>query len=133
MLNESGLSLICNRLQSNEDHATPRHSRPHPGHPHLDRYDTARLVDTLVEDASADGRIAGLFDNFSASTPWLFLDIDREKAVSIGVSMQDIIDTLQIQLGSYYVNNFSRFGRSWQVKVMADAGFRSTEIGRAHV
>ena len=82
-------------------------------------------VDALVDTASTDTRITGLFDNFSASTPWLFLDIDREKAVSIGVSMQNIIDTLQIQLGSYYVNNFNRFGRSWQVNVQAEGSHRT--------
>jgi multidrug efflux pump subunit AcrB len=68
--------------------------------------------------------LSGLFSNFSASTPWLFLDIDRDKAASLGVSLKDLFETLQFQLGSYYVNNFNRFGRSWQVNVQADAGHR---------
>ena len=81
-------------------------------------------VTALIEEGSGDPRLRGLFGNFSASTPWLFLDIDREKAMSVGVTMQDIIDTLQIQLGSFYVNNFNRFGRSWQVNIQAEGTHR---------
>jgi multidrug efflux pump len=58
------------------------------------------------------------------SAPWLFLDIDRDKAAAAGVKLQDLFETLQVQLGSYYVNNFNRFGRSWQVNVQADARHR---------
>jgi hydrophobe/amphiphile efflux-1 (HAE1) family protein len=84
----------------------------------------------VVRAGQDDDRLAGLFTNFSARTPWLFLDIDRDKAVAVGVSLEDLFETLQVQLGSYYVNNFNRFGRSWQVNVQADAGHRG-DIRRA--
>ncbi|RLS78500.1 MAG: efflux RND transporter permease subunit [Planctomycetota bacterium] len=84
----------------------------------------------VVRAGQDDVRLTGLFTNFSASTPWLFLDIDRDKAAAVGVSLKDLFETLQVQLGSYYINNFNRFGRSWQVNVQADAGHRG-DIRRA--
>ncbi len=84
----------------------------------------------VVQAGQEDGRLTGLFTNFSASTPWLFLDIDREKTAAVGVKLEDLFETLQVQLGSYYINNFNRFGRSWQVNVQADAGHRG-DIRRA--
>ncbi len=84
----------------------------------------------LVQAAKEDERLTGLFTNYSASAPWLFLDIDREKAAATGVPLKDLFETLQVQLGSYYVNNFNRFGRSWQVNVQADAQHRG-DIKRA--
>ncbi|NBW86489.1 MAG: efflux RND transporter permease subunit, partial [Planctomycetia bacterium] len=84
----------------------------------------------MVRAGQDDNRLTGLFTNFSASTPWLFLDIDRDKAAAVGVSLKDLFETLQVQLGSYYINNFNRFGRSWQVNVQADAGHRG-DIRRA--
>ena len=83
-----------------------------------------QTADRIVESGQEDTRLRGLFSNFSASTPWLFLDIDRDKTAAVGVSMKDLFDTLQIQLGSYYVNNFNRFGRSWQVNLQADGSHR---------
>ena len=83
-----------------------------------------QAADAVVQSGGDDVRLRGLFTNFSAATPWLFLDIDRDKAAALGVSMQDLIDTLQIQLGSFYVNNFNRFGRSWQVNMQADGSHR---------
>ena len=96
-------------------------------------YGAAQLeqaADSMVQAGRDDGRLAGLFTNFAASTPWLFLDIDRDKTAAVGVKLQDLFETLQLQLGSYYVNNFNRFGRSWQVNVQADAGHRG-DIRRA--
>ena len=84
----------------------------------------------MVQAGQEDGRLTGLFTNFSASTPWLFLDIDREKTAAVGVKLEDLFETLQVQLGSYYINNFNRFGRSWQVNVQADAVHRG-DIRRA--
>nr|MCS5616917.1 efflux RND transporter permease subunit [Pirellulales bacterium] len=83
-----------------------------------------QVTSTLIADCRADGRLTGLFTNYSASAPWLFLDIDREKAAAVGVPLADLFETLQLQLGSYYINNFNRFGRSWQVNVQADARHR---------
>ena len=57
-------------------------------------------------------------------TPWLYLDIDRSQCLALGVQVSDIFNTLQFYLGSYYVNNFNEFGRTWQVNVQADQRFR---------
>ena len=84
----------------------------------------------VVRSCGEDRRLSSLFTNFSASTPWLFLDIDRDKAAAVGVSLKNLFETLQFQLGSYYVNNFNRFGRSWQVNVQADARHRG-DVRRA--
>jgi multidrug efflux pump len=81
-------------------------------------------ADAVVLSGSDDPRIRGLFSNFTATTPWLFLDIDRDKAAALGISTEDIFQTLQIHLGSFYVNNFNRFGRSWQVNIQADSSHR---------
>jgi len=78
----------------------------------------------VVRSCAGDARLTGLFTNYSSSSPWLFLDIDREKAAALGVSIKSLFETLQFHLGSYYVNNFNRFGRSWQVNVQADAAHR---------
>ena len=70
---------------------------------------------------AAAPRWRGLFSSFRADTPWLFLDIDRTQAKVQGVSMAEIFTTLQVYLGSLYVNDFNRNGRTWQVNVQADA------------
>src|SRR5262249_35067876 len=62
---------------------------------------------------------------FRANTPQLYFDIDRTKAKSMGVSIDDLNQTLQVYLGSYYVNNFNEFGRFWQVNVQAEGIFRN--------
>ncbi len=62
---------------------------------------------------------------FRSNIPQLFLDIDRKKVASLGVSFDDLNATLEIYLGSLYVNNFNQFGRDWQVNLQADGQFRS--------
>ncbi len=68
--------------------------------------------------------LEGLFTSFRAQTPWLELNIDRDQAKRLGLSISDIFDTLQDQIGSYYVNDFNKFGRTWQVNVQAKEDFR---------
>ena len=68
--------------------------------------------------------LKGMFTSAGADTPWLYLDIDRDKCRSLGVQVSDIFNTLEVYLGSYYVNNFNEFGRTWQVNVQADPNFR---------
>jgi multidrug efflux pump subunit AcrB len=68
--------------------------------------------------------LQGLFTSFRANTPWLYLDIDRDKVKLAGVSIAELFNTLQVYLGSLYVNDFNRFGRTWQVNVQGDAHFR---------
>ena len=65
-----------------------------------------------------------VYPTFRASTPQLYLDVDRLKAKSMGVPLTDIFDTLQIYLGSLYVNDLNLFGRTYHVTAQADAPFR---------
>ena len=61
---------------------------------------------------------------FRANTPQLYVDIDRTKCKMIGVPLSDVFDTLQVELGGLYVNDFNQFGRTWQVNAQADIPFR---------
>src|SRR5215470_6493158 len=83
-------------------------------------------VENVIHAGGAQPGLVGLFSSFRASQPQLYVDIDRTKAKSLGVALDDVFATLQVYLGSSYVNDFTRFGRNWQVNVQADS-----EIGRA--
>ena len=87
------------------------------------RSPTGSSRDSQTAAALADA-LQGLFTSFRANTPWLYLDIDRDKAKLAGVSIAELFNTLQVYLGSLYVNDFNRFGRTWQVNVQGDANFR---------
>jgi multidrug efflux pump len=67
--------------------------------------------------------------------PQLYADLDRAKAEQLGVSVTDVFETLQIYLGSLYVNDFNAFGRTYSVRVQADAKFRAQpeDIGQLKV
>ena len=78
----------------------------------------------LMGQAAKDPRLQGVYTTFRANTPQLYLDVDRLKAKSMGVPLSDIFDTLQIYLGSLYVNDFNLFGRTYHVTAQADAPFR---------
>jgi len=69
--------------------------------------------------------LAGVFSSFQINVPQLFADVDRAKAKRMGVALTDVFDTMQINLGSLYVNDFNRFGRTYRVVVQADAPYRS--------
>ncbi|MEO7403932.1 MAG: efflux RND transporter permease subunit, partial [Burkholderiales bacterium] len=69
--------------------------------------------------------LAQVFSGFQINVPQLNADVDRVKAKRMGVAVTDVYDTMQIYLGSLYVNDFNRFGRTYQVIVQADAPFRS--------
>ena len=83
-----------------------------------------QVSDAIVQQGNATPGLQGLFNSSRVNTPWLYLDIDRTKCMAVGVTVKDVFDTLQVYLGSYYVNLFNEFGRSWQVNIMADAKFR---------
>ena len=82
-----------------------------------------------VQNAMNDGRqrkeLAGLFSSFQVSVPQIDADVDRERAKTYGVDLTELFDTLQIYLGSLYVNDFNRFGRTYQVNVQAESKFRT--------
>ncbi|QRM57730.1 efflux RND transporter permease subunit [Sinorhizobium sp. BG8] len=79
--------------------------------------------------------LAGLFSSFQINVPQLYADLDRAKAEQLGVSVTDVFETLQIYLGSLYVNDFNAFGRTYSVRVQADAKFRARaeDIGQLKV
>jgi multidrug efflux pump subunit AcrB len=80
----------------------------------------------IVTDGDEDPKLQGLFTSFRADTPWLELIIDREQAKDRGVSIDDIRTTLESTVGPYYINDFNRFGRTWQVTVQAMDVFRQS-------
>jgi gold/copper resistance efflux pump len=75
--------------------------------------------------ASKDPRLVGLFSGYQTGVPQLALNVDREKALAMGVPLEAIYQSLQVYLGSLYVNDFNFLGRAWQVNVQADAPFRA--------
>jgi multidrug efflux pump len=79
----------------------------------------------IVADGNETPELTGLFNSSGFSTPWVYLNIDRDKCMALGVPVSDVLNTLQVYLGSYYVNNFNNFGRTWQVIAQADAAFRA--------
>ena len=81
-------------------------------------------ADRIVERGNRTPGLDGLTNNSGSTTPWLYLEIDRSKCRALGVQVGDIFSTLQVYLGSYYVNNFNEFGRTWQVNIQADPKFR---------
>ncbi len=89
----------------------------------------------LVGRAWQTPGLAGVFSGYQINVPQLYADVDRVKAKRMGVSVTDIFDTMQVYLGSLYVNDFNRFGRTYQVKLQADAPFRmrAEDIGQLKV
>jgi hydrophobe/amphiphile efflux-1 (HAE1) family protein len=71
----------------------------------------------LLAAANADPRLRRVFTTFTATNPSIFLDIDREKAQALGLSITDIFTALQATLGGIYINDFNLFGRVWQVNI----------------
>lgn len=79
---------------------------------------------SIISDGMQSPKLRDLFSGFRANTTWLELDIDREAAKKLGLSMAEVFSALQVNFGSLYVNDFNRFGRTWQVNVQADAKYR---------
>ena len=75
----------------------------------------------LLAAANADPRLSRVFSTFTATNPSLFLDIDRNKAQALGLSIADIFTSLQATLGGIYINDFNLFGRVWQVNIQGEA------------
>ena len=78
----------------------------------------------LVGKAAQTPGLAGVFSGFTINTPQLAADVDRVRAKALGIPLQSVFETMQINLGSLYVNDFNRFGRTYQVVAQADAPFR---------
>ena len=92
----------------------------------LGEAELARTTDALMAKAYQTPQLAGVFSGFRINVPQLYVDVDRDKAKEQGISLTDLFQTLQVYLGSVYVNDFNKFGRTYQVIVQADAPFRAT-------
>jgi len=84
-------------------------------------------VRKLIRAGNAQEGLIGLTTSYTASLPQLYLDIDRTQAKMLGINLSDIFQTLQIYVGSLYVNQVNLYGRTWQVNVQADSKFRLSE------
>jgi HAE1 family hydrophobic/amphiphilic exporter-1 len=78
----------------------------------------------LLVAANGAPELAGVYSTYAADTPQIYLDIDRDKAQVLGIRISDIFNALQSTLGSFYVNDFNVFGRTWQVNIQAETPFR---------
>jgi len=78
----------------------------------------------LTEAGARPDMLSEVRTSFRSGIPQLYVDIDREKATSLGIPLPSIFATLQASLGSAYVNDFNKFGRTWQVQVQADQHYR---------
>ncbi len=97
--------------------------------------DVAAVLRGLIVAANSQPELAGVFSTYAADTPQIYLDINRDKAQVLGVKISDIFNALQSTLGSFYINDFNVFGRTWQVNVQAETPFRQRveDIERIYV
>jgi len=87
----------------------------------------AALNDTVkkvTEEAAKTPELSRVFSSYEINVPQLFVDLDRTRAMQLGVDVQDVFDTMQVYLGSLYINDFNKFGRTYQVIAQADSDFR---------
>src|SRR5256886_16114026 len=92
-----------------------------------DSFDLAKLqavTNALVKDAQTQSGLQRVTTSFRATVPQLKVDVDRAKAETLQVSIDDVFSTLAAYLGSSYVDQFNKFGRVFQVYVQADSQFR---------
>ena len=92
-------------------------------------------TNAFLAKARQTPELAGIFSGYQVNVPQLYADIDRVKARQLGVAVTDVFDTMQIYLGSIYVNDFNKFGRTYSVRVQADAKFRARadDVGQLKV
>ncbi|MDZ4820799.1 MAG: efflux RND transporter permease subunit, partial [Planctomycetota bacterium] len=91
----------------------------------VDLQQLAVSTDELARQAMKSPDVAGAFSLFRANSPQYFLDIDRTKCEALGVDLQNAFSTLQVYMGGAYVNLFNKFGRTWQVNLLAEPAFRT--------
>jgi len=91
-----------------------------------------RQVQGAIGEGQKLPELAGLLSGFQVNVPQIDTHVDRERAKTYGVALTDVFETLQAYLGSVYANDFNRFGRTYQVNVQAEQGFRlqPEQIGR---
>lgn len=94
-----------------------------------------QVTQAFTAKANQDPLLANVSTLWRASTPQLFVDMDREKAKVLGVSVDEAFNALSASLGSYYVNDFNKYGRTWQVLMSAHPDYRRrpNDIGDIYV
>ncbi len=83
------------------------------------------VLKEVLKQARADPALSRVFSNYNVNVPQLHANLDRTKAVQLGIPVEEVFRTLQIYLGSLYINDFNQFGRTYQVIAQADKEFRS--------
>ena len=96
---------------------------------------TNEVVQAFIAKASQDKMFAFVQTLWRAQTPQLYVDVDRSRAAALGVNLEEAFNTLSATLGTYYVNDFNKYGRTWQVLMSADSEYRKRpeDIGALHV
>ncbi|QBF83754.1 multidrug efflux RND transporter permease subunit [Shewanella maritima] len=84
-------------------------------------------IEDYLDALNQSEKIAMAFSTYSANVPQLYLDIDRQKAFALGVNLADVNQTLSAMMGSMYVNDFTKFGKNYQVTLQAEQSFRNDE------
>jgi HAE1 family hydrophobic/amphiphilic exporter-1/multidrug efflux pump len=84
----------------------------------------SEIVQQFLAKANQDPLLGGAQTLWRATSPQLYVDADREKAKKLGVEIDEVFSTLSATLGSFYVNDFNKYGRTWQVLMSAEPGFR---------
>ncbi|TKF93653.1 efflux RND transporter permease subunit, partial [Vibrio sp. F13] len=90
------------------------------------RTDLAMVMNDVIAEAAKQPEISHTFSTFRANVPHYYVDIDREKAQQLGIPLSEIFQTLQGNLGSLYVNDFTMFGKNFRVTMQADSEHRSS-------
>jgi hydrophobe/amphiphile efflux-1 (HAE1) family protein len=85
-----------------------------------------QVADEIIQDGNAQAGLTALNTTLRSNVPQLFVDVDRTKVKTLGVPLSSVFNTLQAYLGSAYVNDFNKFGRTYQVRVQADGRFRAS-------
>lgn len=95
----------------------------------------SQVMGSFILSLNSLPEVAFSFSNFRSNVPQMYVDINRKKAKDLGIELSVIFNTLQTQLGGYYVNDFNRFGKVFNVMVQADNEFRDSEkdINRFYV
>lgn len=83
-----------------------------------------RTAEAIVTEGNKQANLRGLYSPLRSNTPQLFVDIDRTRCKTMGISLSDVFLTLQVYMGGLYTNDFNQFGRTWQVTVQADPSRR---------
>ncbi|APV50316.1 RND transporter [Betaproteobacteria bacterium GR16-43] len=95
----------------------------------------AEVKDQFMAAARNEPQLGMMQTLWRPNVPQLFVDVDREKAKAYGVSVDEVFNTLAATLGTYYVNDFNKYGRTWQVLMSAEPGYRKRpeDVGAVYV